>query len=191
MADAPCRRGGDLEIAVAELRGIMLLTWQIGQVRRGVAMTGFRFHFRLTWIALAAIVGMLSVVSNASASATSGASQNGARACCLKRVCTVCCCPSASASSSPLTAGRSEALLSTEGRFTAPARPCECRSSEPASPASRHDSRSSEDRADQTSGESAQLNVYAPTAVTFARRNLPTASPPKSPLYLRTSRLLI
>jgi hypothetical protein len=169
----------------------MLPRRQTGQVSRGDAMTGLRYHFRLTWIALAAIVGMLSVVGDASASTTSGAPQNGARACCLKRVCTVCCCTPASASSGLSTTARSVALPSREGSFSSPARPCECRSGEPASPASRHESRPSDDRADQMHGESVELNVRGPTAVTFARLILPTASPPKSPLYLRTARLLI
>ena len=40
-----------------------------------VAMTGFRYNFRLTWIALVAMMGTLSVVGNASASAASGAPQ--------------------------------------------------------------------------------------------------------------------
>ena len=169
----------------------MLLRWQSGKSGRGVAMNGLRYHFRLTWIALAATVCMLSVMGNASASTTSGAPQNGARVCCLKRVCTVCCCPQASASSAPLTTGRSVALPASGGSLSTPARPCECRSSEPGAPDSRHESRTSEDRSDQSHGESVQLNVHAPVAITFAQLILPTASPPKSPLYLRTARLLI
>jgi hypothetical protein len=39
--------------------------------------------------------------------------------------------------------------------------------------------------------EAVQLNVHAPSAVAFVRLILPTASPPKSPLYLSTARLLI
>jgi hypothetical protein len=87
--------------------------------------------------------------------------------------------------------GRSVAFLSKEASFSTPVRPCECRSSEPVSPASRHESRSSEDRADQPHGESVQWDVDVSAAVTFAQLNLPIANAPKSPLYLRTARLLI
>jgi hypothetical protein len=175
---------------VVDVRAIMILVRQIGQMRRGFAMTDSRHHFRLSWIALAAIVGMFSVAGDASASGTSGGPRNDARACCLKRVCTVCCCTPASASSGALTTGLMVALTPQGSGLSAPARPCECRSSEPGSPGLRHESRSSEDRADQALGKSALLNVYAPTAVTSWLK-LPNASPPKSPLYLRTARLLI
>jgi hypothetical protein len=169
----------------------MLLKWQSGKFGRNVNMTCLPHYFRQSWIALAAVIGMLSVVGNASASTRNFAPQNGTLACCLKRICTVCCCPPASASSGPLTTGRSVALLSREGSFSSPARPCECRSSEPGSPASRQESRSSEGRGDEVHGEPVQLNVLAPTAVIFARPVAPTASPSKSPLYLRHARLLI
>jgi hypothetical protein len=176
---------------VADLGRIMVLGWQIGQIRRAVTMNGLRYHFRLTWIALAAIVGILSVVGDASASAASAAARNVASSCCVKRVCTGCCCSPESGSTAPLATERSVAVRPSEGGLSTPSRPCECRSSEPGSPASRDESRFSEDRADQASGESVSLNGHVPAAVTFTRHNLPTASPPKSPLYLRTARLLI
>jgi hypothetical protein len=181
---------GEFEIAVVDLRGIMLLRRQLGQVRHGVDMNGLRYHFRLIWIALAAILGMSSVVGNASASTTAGVPKNGSLACCLKRVCTVCCCTPAPASD-PSKTERSMALPSSESGLYSSARPCECRSGGPGSPASRHESRSSEDRHDETQGEPVDLSVHVPTAVPFARLMVPTANPPKSPLYLRTARLLI
>jgi hypothetical protein len=181
----------ELEIASPGFRRIMLARWQSGQFRRDVDMTDLRHSFRLTWLAVAAFVGMLSVVGDASGSTVSSAPRNRVRHCCLKRDCTVCCCTPASASSGPFTTGRSAALLSGRIAFSTPAGPCECRSSEPGAPASRQESRSSLDRAGQGHGASIHLNVHAPAAVAIARHILPAASPPRSPLYLRTSRLLI
>jgi len=154
-------------------------------------MTRSRHDFRLTWIALAAVVGLLSVVGDASASTGSGARRSGALACCLKRVCTVCCCIPASASLLPETTERSVAVSPRGGALATSARPCDCRSGEPAAPASRQESRSSEDRADQDQSVSVSLTIHSPTSVTFGRLILPTASAPKSPLYLSTARLLI
>jgi len=83
------------------------------------------------------------------------------------------------------------AIPSGGAGLAVPDRPCECRSSDPAAPTSEPESRSSEDRSDHVCGDSVGLTLDAHPAITFARLILPTASPPKSPLYLRTSRLLI
>jgi hypothetical protein len=163
----------------------------MGKIGRKVVMTRFRRYLPLTWTALLATSAMLSVVGDASASSTSGLAPNGARACCLKRACTVCCCTPASAGSAPLTTRRSIALTGSAGSLSIPARPCECRSSEPAVPASSQESRPCEVRDGHAHGAAANLGIRAPVTLTFARLVQTTASPPRSPLYLRTARLLI
>jgi len=134
-------------VAGVDLRGIMFPDVSNWASSTRCYMTDLRHHFRLAWIALVAIVGILSFVVMPRRPTTSGPPRNGARACCLKRVCTVCCCTPASASSAPSTTERSMALTPRGSGLSTPARPCECRSSEPGAPASRQESRSSEDRA--------------------------------------------
>jgi hypothetical protein len=156
-------------------------------------MALFRHHSRLAWVAVAAIMGMLSVAGDASASTADVAPRGDIRSCCAEGRCTVCCCKPAEAPPRPRPADRSAALPSKGGDIAAPARPCECRSSEPATPAPKPESRSSEGRGDQARGEPVDpaLDAGPPPAATFARLILPTSSPPKSPLYLRIARLLI
>jgi hypothetical protein len=182
---------GDLEVVPPSPGSIMLLSWRNGHFRHRDGMTDLRQHFRWLWIALAAMAGMFWTVDDAWASTASGASRKVADACCAKRVCAGCCCAPASASTRSEVPERSEALLSMGAALTTPAQPCECRSSEPVSPASRQESRSYEDRAGQSRSESVDFAVHAPASLTLAYLISPTSIPPKSPLYLSIARLLI
>lgn len=69
---------------------------------------------------------------------------------------------------------------------------CECRANEPVAPSERPVGQSSSDRKDVEGGEAiaAFFTTVTPSPA-FGRILLPNESPPKSPLYLRTSRLLI
>jgi hypothetical protein len=153
-------------------------------------MTAFRHHPRLPWFALAAIVGMLSMVGEASARTVKGATQAPKSCCVVPPPSECCCCP---AKAKPLIpAIELSAMFPTDGaRLSAPAVPCECRSDEPADPASKPESRTDEQRSDRAGEELAGSTFAAPPSATFAHFVPPTGSPPKSPLYLRTTRLLI
>ena len=158
-------------------------------------MTGPRHHSRPLWFALLAIVGMVSVADVASACSERPAP--AAKVCCTAHSVPDCsCCPAAE-----LPAAGSVARSGSLPSLAAPARAelartapsCECRSNAPAAPARDSKPRStSEDRTDPGPGQllpslsSSARPPAAPVAPTSAN-----ASPPKSPLYLRTSRLLI
>jgi hypothetical protein len=68
---------------------------------------------------------------------------------------------------------------------------CECGPSEPASPASRQESQSFKGGLGPDLGESASLPVAASHLDSLSRLIEPARRPPKSPLYLTTSRLNI
>lgn len=138
-------------------------------------------------IAFLAMMGISSMAGDAKASATG----NAVRDCCLKRVCTVCCCEPAGASTAPQAAGKSITRLPVERSVSTPALPCECRSGDPASPVSSHHPRTVEERGGQVVGEAVALTPEGPVSASFARLVPPSASPPHSPLYLRNARLLI
>jgi hypothetical protein len=72
-----------------------------------------------------------------------------------------------------------------------PARPCQCRSSEPSPPASRDPSRSIQQRTGRDPGSATRFTVFAPAAPSPTRAVPCTPSPPRAPVYLRTARLLI
>jgi hypothetical protein len=153
-------------------------------------MTGLRRYLRLTWIVLAAIAGMVLVSGDASAAAPK-AGQGPVRACCIGKVCARCCCPPASDVPGQPLAGRSAAVSPVGSRLSTPAPLCECRPGGPDVPASKSEPRSSENRDDQVRALDAELIVETRPAITLVRIVLSPAVPPKSALYLRTSRLLI
>src|SRR5258708_2063011 len=111
-------------------------------------MTAFRHHPRLPWFALAAIVGMLSMVGEASARTVKGATRAPRWGGVVPRP-WECCCGRAKAR--PLTpAIELWAMSPPEGAgLSAPAVPCECRWDEPTDPASKPESRTDEQRSDR------------------------------------------
>jgi hypothetical protein len=157
----------------------------------GTSMTAFRHHLRLTWVVLAAIVGMLSAAGGASASTSYPESRGPGRSCCVRRVCAKCCCPPASDVSGRPLVGRSATVAPGGSRLSTPAPLCECRPGRPKLPASSTDPRFSEHRQEQVADHAVELIVESLPAISPVRIVLSSALPPKSPLYLRNSRLLI
>jgi hypothetical protein len=149
-------------------------------------MTSLRPHPRFPWIALAAFVGLLSVVGEASACSDKPASK-ATRSCGSACPATACCCESPSPESTDL----STAPRPVGVNLSVPYAPCECRPGGPTDPASKPESTSSERRSDHDRVESVDVTIEAHPAIASARIVLPAESPPKTPLYLRTSRLLI
>jgi hypothetical protein len=154
-------------------------------------MTASRHYFRLSSVVLAAILGTFSAVGEASTSAPKSDGQGPGRACCVGRVCAKCCCPPASKMSGLPSSGSSANVPTPRSRLSTPAPLCECRPGGTNSPASDDEPRSSETREDQIAGHAAEPTLESVPAITLVPVVLSPAVPPKSPLYLRTSRLLI
>jgi hypothetical protein len=137
-----------------------------------------------------ALAGQLSAPGDASASAPQSRSVSGS--CCLKVVCTACCCEPAG----PLSRSepRSHAAMVTPGlgglATTAPF-PCECRSNVPTMPAPKPAPWSDQKRTHSVRVELIGLVSTRSPADTFARLIAIAACPPRDPLYLRNARLLI
>ncbi len=157
-------------------------------------MAKLPLQHRLLWIALAAVVGMVSLPGAASACLTKQA--NAPRSCCASRPASACGCCTTEASppasvDAPLAESASSLVTATvhEARSGS----CECRANDPASPSGprpaerRAEKRSEFDRYDSFSNHSAPLQVRVP----LARLLMSNAVSPKSPLYLRISHLLI
>jgi hypothetical protein len=142
-------------------------------------------HLRLLAVAFAAILGSLSMAGDVKAAEATS------RECCLKRSCIVCCCEPTSSAGTLVAARQVETTASGESSLSSRSIPCECRSGDPAAPDSRQESRPGEERSPQDCGEFVEVAFPAPLVATLARLVPPNASPPRSPLYLRTERLLI
>jgi len=155
-------------------------------------MTDLRHSLRVPGIAIAALVGMLSVVSDASASGTSATPRKGIPACCLNRACTLCCCKPASASARREPAAPPATLAPNRADLAnSPTLPCGCRANDPAAPAPRPQLSSGNPSSDQDRGDSLGLAPEFTSAHAFVRDMRHVPSPSKSPLYLRHARLLI
>ena len=155
-------------------------------------MTTRRPSSNIFLIAFAAIVGMLSFGDIASACTTKPAS--APKACCASRPTAECgCCPSGETQAASVHASRAEAIVPTASRVVAQASTpsCECRASEPAAPTKRPAQRTSSERSEVKGFESFVFLAPATRPSLLAHFALQNESPPKSPLYLRTSRLLI
>lgn len=157
-------------------------------------MSRFRPRPRSLWVALLAIAGMVSVADVASACTTKVAP--APRACCAERAPSDCgcCVPGRPLPSSPAVAARFEAIASSPDGVLhqAPASSCECRASEPAAPSERPAQRTSTERSEVRGlGSSAAVLPADRPSPPLGRLLLANESPPRSPLYLRTSRLLI
>ena len=152
-------------------------------------MNGLRRDLCLPLIALWAITGMLSVPGEVSACSIEAPSR-ASRACCTGSAGSACCCESTTVESQPEPTARTTSPLAAGGLF-APKAPCECRQGEPIGPASKPRLPSPERRTDHDRDGSVELTFELRPAVVFVRLIPPTESPPGTPLYLRTSRLLI
>ncbi len=142
--------------------------------------------------ALAAIAGMLTMAPEASASTSSGKLVSPKSCCAVPTPSACCCCPAeAVKATSPKVAAVE--TVAVGNLVTAPASSCDCRSDEPTAPASKHESSSieTEQRPVRSSADLSEMSFDVRPASTFARFILPNGSPPRSPLYLLTSHLLI
>ncbi|AMV38108.1 hypothetical protein [Planctomyces sp. SH-PL62] len=149
-----------------------------------------RRQLRPFLVALLAIAGMVS----ASACTTKPASAS--RTCCASRPSSECdCCAPGEMRPSSGVASRADAAIVTPAARAidqAPSASCECRASEPAAPSERPAQRTSPNHSEiQDLGLSVAVAPALKSSPSLARLLLPNESPPGSPLYLRTSRLLI
>lgn len=156
-------------------------------------MLSARHHLRPLWVALLAIVGMVSVADVASACTTKPVS--APKACCADRPPSECgCCTPGETRPSSGVASHVDSFVTSPARVLsqAPSASCECRASVPAAPSERPAQRTPTEQSEVKTLES--LATVAPVVrplPSLARLLQPNESPPKSPLYLRTSRLLI
>jgi hypothetical protein len=149
-----------------------------------------RRYFRIPSVALAAIIGMLSVAGEASACSMKAA-KKAASACCTGNSQSACCCDADKVESKFQSSELTLVRTLPEAGAIAPASSCECRPGNPTEPASKPESGTSRHQTDQDRVRSASLISEIRPAIIFVRLALPTERPPATPLYLRMSRLLI
>src|SRR5947209_5378284 len=167
----------------------VIIYWPVRQARQIGAETQMRViprHLRLSLIAFLAIVGLSSTVGAANAAPAGRA----VRECCLKRVCTVCCCKPSGSSTLPRQAEKRLALPPVERSFSTSGLPCECRSNDPATPVSSPNSRTVEERGEEQVSAAVSMGAEPFPSGISARLVRPSASPPHTPLYVRNARLL-
>lgn len=152
-------------------------------------------HVRLGWIALVAIVGVVSSSENAAAG-TMAAECGSDQRCCVSRPMSACCTPSAPSQVETSVDSADPEIVDRAPNHTASlspnVHPCECRASDPAAPASEPERRCPERRqgGDQSLDcKDRHAPTERPTPLTTSLVT-PGSSPPRTPLYLRTSRLL-
>jgi hypothetical protein len=135
---------------------------------------------RQLWIALAAITVSLPATARA---------YDGARCEFMLAGCTACHCCTADAPAVATTAvvPVPSAIGSTSDRPG----PCSCCTPSPAAPAPRQEQRAEEQRTDNGRGVAAMSSVEPGPRVPVAIAFVPDVGPPRSPIYLRTARLLI
>jgi len=153
-------------------------------------MTGLRHQLRLPGIVFGTIAAILFLAGEVSACSPK-AGRNSTGGCCSGRAESACCCEPAGVKSRPASAVRSTVLPPAKAGLFAPEPLCECRSGAPNEPASKSESRSPERRAEQDRAGSVELPFDIRPMIAPARLVLPTERPPRAPLYIRTSRLLI
>jgi len=149
-------------------------------------MPRLRPDLRLSWVALAAIVGLLPLAGEASASAAGNASS-----CCAKHACPMMCCqkpctPSGHEAARPLVA----VALVRGGLVSLPAVPCECRSDDPAESAPKPETPTSNHRSEQDN-RSIDLSIDSSRPAVSVAHRTPAFGLSRAPLLLNTTRLLI
>jgi hypothetical protein len=142
---------------------------------------------RPLWFALAAIA--------ASLPGTTGAS-TGPRCEAMPAGCTTCsCCEDGSAASTqpgPISALRPASESRPIGLgCPISSSPCVCRAPQPVAPAQKPGQREEERRVETGREVAADSLSYAGPRVPVAIAFMPNVGPPRSPIYLRTARLLI
>lgn len=147
-------------------------------------MIASRHDLRPLWIAILAMLGLVSAVGDASACSTTP------RACCDAEPTAACLC--CDETPLPAPAPVSVGLATVAGsHLQSPARPCECRVPSPSAPDAKQDSKSYDQRPDDSPGELSTSVEPTRPASTILRWILCRTSPPEAPLYLLNSRLNI
>jgi hypothetical protein len=139
-------------------------------------------------IALAALWAVLSASPSTTLAGPDGAAGMRRDGCCApSRIKDCCCCPKDSAGVVGPVAPQASRIDTSRSQNT-----CECRASEPAAPASRPDGHGTDNRSEQAVAALPVDAVPHDTADFLSRRAMVSAAgSPRSPLYLRISRLLI
>ena len=136
-------------------------------------------------VALAAIAASLPGVATAS---------TGGRCEAMPEGCAVCCCcegdSTLSATAEPANVSPTLAIPGIVVSRPAPA-PCECRSQEPTAPAQKPGQRVEERRVETSREIAADSPTLLRPRASLAIAFMPDVGPPRSPIYLRTMRLLI
>ena len=157
-------------------------------------MTTRRPSTNIVLVAFGAIMGMLTFADVASACTTTK-SASTARACCANRPPAECgCCGQVESVPSSTEAPRVGAIIAAPARLISQASSpsCECRANEPAAPSERPAQRTTRERTELQVGETlAVVSLTVRPSPALSRLLPPNESPLKSPLYLRTSHLLI
>ena len=149
-------------------------------------------HFRLTWIALTAILGAMSWAGEASACGSND-STKAARSCCVDRpVAGECdCCGSSDAEVVAKPGTPSVAPASFEPSLASSQQDCSCRSDQPSAPASKSESRPVQTRADQDCGSDVAFVVVQCRSTAVISRRACSVYAPALPIFLATSRILL
>jgi hypothetical protein len=142
-------------------------------------------RIRRLWVALAAIA--------ASLPATAGAATNG-RCEAMPAGCTACCCGD-DASAPSRTTDSAIVAPTPSSRGIVVSRPastsCECRGQDPTAPAQKPGQRVEERRVETGREIAADSPTLMRPRASLAIAFMPDVGPPRSPIYLRTLRLLI
>lgn len=163
------------------------LAWaRPGHFAIGGTMTTRR-NLRFSWIAIAAIVGMSWLPGNSRADMSEVRSNGRAPSCCNARRCPAGCCKGVQGPG-PVR----PALVKERGGLSVPASSCECQSSEPISPASKPELRSTRSCTERDFGRSVVTSARGYPVTKLVAQHIEFSShPPEDPLYLRNARLLI
>lgn len=158
-------------------------------------MSAPRLQLRSLVVAVSAIAGMLWAAAGAAACETR-ATEKATRACCLAATTPNCgCCDTQPIDSPPPPPPAEEASPSTPSAETLgrQAKSCECRVEEPVQPSDKRSERPAEERPERERAESILVlhRPESPGASAFESYSSPIGVVAKTPLYLRTSRLLI
>ena len=162
-----------------------------------------RHYLRFSRLALMATVGMLLVMEGGSISA-SAATGRGRMAemrrkgcCCVTLPAGGCCCEPATRSKAVVSPAASQSSIELRVTAIAPAglslpqSSCQCRAYDPVAPAGQDEPRPEQWRSDSVAENVAGLLAFVQIV---PAPSIPTVTPtrlPRSPLYIRTARLLI
>jgi len=156
-------------------------------------MSSITHKLSLPWVASLAILG-LALFGQGTAEACGTNQAQATRACCStgpSAGCGGCCDPVEDRTSDQVAPAAGDVHLVELANASVPARSCECRSQTPAAPTSKHESEEHTQRANDLVAESLAVAVRVPPSKRSSYGLDRLSSSPRTPLYLRVSRLLI